>query len=60
VAQAGPGEQFAGPVFCRSGALLYVAEQAGRYELRRQQPGHPAETLFSLERPFRPLACGEE
>jgi hypothetical protein len=60
VAQAGPGEQFASPIFCRSGALLYVVEQAGRYELRRQQPGHPAKTLLHLDQPFRPLACGNE
>jgi hypothetical protein len=57
VAQAGEGEQFASPVFCRNGDLLYLAEAAGRYELRRQQPGQAAKTLFSLERPFYPIGC---
>jgi hypothetical protein len=60
VAQAGEGEQFASAVFCHNGDLLYVAEQAGRYELRRQQPGQPARSLFSLERPFYPIVCNSE
>jgi len=60
VAQAGEGEQFASPIFCHNGDLLYVAEQAGRYELRRQQPGQPAQTLLSLERPFYPVVCSSE
>jgi hypothetical protein len=59
VAQAGEGEQFSAPVFCRNGDLLYVAEQGGRYELRRQSPGQPAETILSVERPIHPLACGK-
>jgi hypothetical protein len=39
--------------------LLYLVETADRYELRRQQPGQPAKTLFSLERPFYPIGCGD-
>jgi hypothetical protein len=60
VAQAGEGEQFASPIFCHNGDLLYVAEQAGRYELRRQHPGQPAQTLLSLEQPFYPIACNSK
>jgi hypothetical protein len=58
VAQAGEGEQFSPPVFCRNGDLLYATEQAGQYELRRQSPGEAAEMILSVERPIRPLACG--
>ncbi len=57
VAEANAGEQLASPVFCADGSLLYRAAQDGRYHLKRQQPGLPADLLFSSDRPFRPVAC---
>ena len=57
VAQAGAGEQFANPIFCRNGELLYVMKQDSRYELRLQRVGHPAATLLSLEQAIYPLVC---
>lgn len=57
VAQAGDGEQFANPILCRSGQLLYVAKQDARYELRLQQLGQPATTLLNLEHSIYPLVC---
>ncbi len=57
VAQAGGDERFAMPVFCTNGALLYRVEQKGQYHLRGQIPGLPAETLLTLDSPFRLLAC---
>jgi hypothetical protein len=57
VAQAAGDERFAIPVFCADGALLYRVEENGRYHLRRQMPGFPAETLLTLDYAFQPLAC---
>lgn len=57
VAQAAPDEVFDSPVFCADGALLYLAEQDGRYRLRYQRPGLRARTLLETDQPFYPLAC---
>jgi hypothetical protein len=57
VTEVNPGERLATPRFCRDGSLLYRVEQAGRYHLRRQRPGAPAQTLLTLGYPVRPLAC---
>jgi hypothetical protein len=57
VARAGEGEEFASPVFCSDGALLYQAHSGETYRLLRQMPGQEAETLFTADQPFHPLAC---
>lgn len=57
VAEAAPGEQFASPVFCTDGALLYLVQANGEYRLQRQIPGQPAQIVGRFERPLYPLAC---
>jgi hypothetical protein len=60
-----PGQAFelasdialAEPVFCSDGSLLYRAGQEARYQLLKQHPGRPAETLLTLDHPFKLLAC---
>jgi hypothetical protein len=51
------GEWLGTPIFCADGSLLYLAEQNGQRQLRRQAPGGQPQTLLSLNQPFRPVAC---
>jgi hypothetical protein len=58
VVEAARGELLAGPVFCQDGSLLYRVEVNGQYRLQRQQPGESqAQTILTLDQPFRALAC---
>jgi hypothetical protein len=57
VAQAAEGEQLAAPVFCSDGSLLYRVDHNSQYQLKRQEPGLPAQTLLTLDQQFEPLAC---
>ena len=57
VAIAISNEQFASPVFCSDGKLLYRSELYGQYRLIRQAAGEQPETLFASEQPFEPFAC---
>ena len=54
---AGLDVEFATPIFCTDGAMMYQTKQQGQYHLQKQQPGSQAETLLVQDSSFQPLAC---